>query len=233
MDACDYRSPRHRTALRSAGTGSATGNLPSKVTVSPAAPRRAQIKTKSSKCLQGLIQRPLKPKTTANFNPFTSDQAYHCPTHSFDLIYIFIYQLSDFLKSVSTAPTELLNSAYIERSPLKEEATQPGEVYLASCTLNHQGPALRLGKRALPMPSSLPIVTSEFAPYRLRVHCSVPNGNTELGPKTGPKCSLWLLLSSPCSWGNICPSLLPGNGTSHRHFTALQICLRKRKQTNP
>lgn len=95
---------RHHTALGSAGTASATGNLPSKVTVSPAAPQRAHSKTKSSECLQGLIQRPLKPKIAVDFNLLPSDRAHNCLTHSFDLIYISIYQLPDFLKSLSTSP---------------------------------------------------------------------------------------------------------------------------------
>lgn len=40
-------------------------------------------------------------------------------------------------------------------------------------------------------------------------------------------------VGSQHSWHHICPSLTPGNGTRHRHFAALQIFLRKRKQTNP
>lgn len=97
-DMSDYRSPRHHTALRSAGAG----NLPSKVTVSPAASWRAQTKTKSSECLHGLIQRPPKTKIAIDFNPFTSDQAHNHPAHAFDLIYIFICQL--LYLTASTAP---------------------------------------------------------------------------------------------------------------------------------
>lgn len=78
--------------------------MPSKVTASPAAPQRAHSKTKSSECLQSLIQRPLKPKTAVGFDPFPSNWAHNGPTHFFDPICIFIYQLPDFLKSVSTAP---------------------------------------------------------------------------------------------------------------------------------
>lgn len=71
--------------------------------------------------------------------------------------------------------------------------TQPGEIYLASFTPDHQASAPCLGKTVLPMPSSLPTATSELASSRLRVHCFMPHGNTTQGPKTRPKHSQWLL----------------------------------------
>lgn len=158
--------------------------MPSKVTVSSAAPQRAQIETKSSGCLQGLIQRPLKPKIPAEFNPFTSGQAHNYPTHSFDLIYIFRHQLSDFLKSVSTAPyrTAQLSTQGEFTSQRRDNTAQRG--LLSFIYPESPGTGTCLGETALLMPSSLPIATSGFAPSRLRVHCFMPNGNTKLGTKT-------------------------------------------------
>lgn len=77
----EYRSPRQQSALGSAGTASATGNLPSKVTASPAAPHRALSVYRASSKGHG-NQRLLLTST------------HNCPTHSFDLVCIFILPIT-------------------------------------------------------------------------------------------------------------------------------------------
>lgn len=222
---------RHHTALGSAGTASATGNLPSKVTVSPAAPQRAHSKTKSSECLQGLIQRPLKPKTAVDFHPFPSDQAHNCPTHSFDLLYVFVYRLTDFLKSVSTAPYRTVKLCILV------VFTSPSGDHTAWRDLLSFIYPRSPGISTLPWENSAP---NAFFPADSNIWISTLQATSSLlyatwQHHTGTKDKTQALsVAAPSSWGswhNIRPGLPPGNRTSHRRFTALQIFLRKRKQT--
>lgn len=175
----DYRSPQHQRALGSAGTAPATGNLPSKVTASPEAPQRAHSKTKSSECLQGLIQRPLKPKMLLILTHFLVISQWLPNSLFWSYLHIHMPINLISLNLFQVPPTELLNSACLRCSPLKKGTTQPGEVYLASFAPNHQATAPCLGKIAFPMPSSLPMATYEFAASRPWVHCFMPNGNTK------------------------------------------------------
>lgn len=71
------------------------------------------------------------------------------------LLILFTYSYTSYLSSLNLfplPPTELLNSACLECSPVKEGTTQPRQVYLASFTPDHQASARCLGKTELPIP---------------------------------------------------------------------------------
>lgn len=186
------------TALGSAGTASATGNLPSKVTVSPAAPQRAHCKTKSSEVYRAWSKGHWNQRLLLISTHFLvigrqlPNSLFWCYLH------IHITNCLISLNRFQLPPTELLNPAYLDCSPLKEGTTQPGEVYLVPFTPNHQALAPWLGKTVLPIPSSLSMATSEFAPSRLWVRCLIqratPNRDQRQDPSILCGCSKLLRL---------------------------------------
>lgn len=109
---------------------------------------------------------------------------------------LFAYSYTNYLFQLP--PTVLLNSAYLDCSPLKEGTTQTGEVYLASFILNHQGsaPALRKQRSQCLLPWQWQHLNLHTPGYEFTAlwQMATPNRDQRQDPSTISGCSKCLRL---------------------------------------
>lgn len=143
------------------------------------------------------------------------------------------YQLPDFLKSVSTAPyrtpkPSILRLFTSQRGDHTAWRGLPSSIYPKSPGISILTWENSATNTFFPVNSNIRICTLQALSSLLYY-----KGQHQTGTKDKTQAFSVAALSSWDSGHNICPGLPAGNGTSHRHFTALQIFLRKIKQTRP